>query len=149
MAEPLEKLPAKVAQDMAAQEEGTRHGELTLYTCPECGGSLWQADDTGLLQVLIERHLRAPVRRPLPILLDDKAFDMDPRRFGILLVDADIADLRIGHADQLSFVRRVRENFLVAAHGSVEHDLAHSLANGAESAADKDAAIRERENCLR
>lgn len=33
-----------VEEDIAAQEQGERDGMLTVYTCPECGGSLWQAD---------------------------------------------------------------------------------------------------------
>lgn len=33
-----------VEEDIAAQEQGERDGMLTVYTCPECGGSLWQAN---------------------------------------------------------------------------------------------------------
>lgn len=33
-----------VAHDIAVQEEGGRDGMLTVFTCPDCGGSLWQAD---------------------------------------------------------------------------------------------------------
>ncbi len=33
-----------VQANIAAQEQGERDGMLTVFTCPECGGSLWQAD---------------------------------------------------------------------------------------------------------
>lgn len=33
-----------VERDMAAQVAGERNGEVTVYVCPDCGGSLWQAN---------------------------------------------------------------------------------------------------------
>jgi two-component system chemotaxis response regulator CheB len=50
MADPLEKLPERVNGDMAAQRDGQRRGHLTVYTCPECGGAMWQADGEALTQ---------------------------------------------------------------------------------------------------
>jgi len=47
-----------------------------------------------------------------------------PPRLHVHLIDAVIADERIGHRDDLGFVGRVGEDFLVAGHGSVEADLA-------------------------
>lgn len=37
-----ERLAAVIAQDFAAQAEDERAEETTLYTCPDCGGVLWQ-----------------------------------------------------------------------------------------------------------
>jgi two-component system chemotaxis response regulator CheB len=34
----------EVKRDMAAQVSGQRDGEVTVYTCPECSGSLWQGN---------------------------------------------------------------------------------------------------------
>jgi two-component system chemotaxis response regulator CheB len=48
MADPLEQLPEQVRQDMLAQQNGRRRGQLTVLTCPECGGSLWQVDEEKL-----------------------------------------------------------------------------------------------------
>ena len=39
-----------VEQDVAAQEQGERNGMLTIYTCPECGGSLRQANAGSLVR---------------------------------------------------------------------------------------------------
>jgi two-component system chemotaxis response regulator CheB len=43
--DPIDKMPQRVEQDMAEQEEGKRHGELSIFTCPECGGAMWQVDE--------------------------------------------------------------------------------------------------------
>ena len=39
-----------VEEDIAAQEQGERDGMLTIYTCPECGGSLWQVNAGSLVR---------------------------------------------------------------------------------------------------
>lgn len=43
-------MPEVVEQTFAAQERNERKGEVSTYTCPECGGSLWQVDETGLVR---------------------------------------------------------------------------------------------------
>jgi two-component system, chemotaxis family, protein-glutamate methylesterase/glutaminase len=48
MPDPIEKLPEKVSEDMKEQELGARRGHVSLFTCPECGGSMWQVDDPEL-----------------------------------------------------------------------------------------------------
>jgi two-component system chemotaxis response regulator CheB len=44
MSDPIDQMPQRVDEDMAAQEQGGRPGAQSVYTCPECGGSLWQVD---------------------------------------------------------------------------------------------------------
>jgi two-component system chemotaxis response regulator CheB len=50
MVDPLDQLPKVVDRDMEAQERGERRGHVSVYTCPECGGALWQADEEHLIQ---------------------------------------------------------------------------------------------------
>ena len=50
MADPLEKMPDVVDADMEAQERGERRGQVSVFTCPECGGSLWQVDEKDLVR---------------------------------------------------------------------------------------------------
>jgi two-component system chemotaxis response regulator CheB len=50
MTDPLEKRPETVDRDMQAQEEGKRRGQVSTFTCPECGGSLWQVDEKELVR---------------------------------------------------------------------------------------------------
>lgn len=48
--DPIDRMPATVEQHMAAQVRNERRGELSTFTCPECGGSLWQVDEKGLVR---------------------------------------------------------------------------------------------------
>lgn len=50
MIDPMEQVTKVQAQDLEAQQRGERNGTLSVFTCPECGGSLWQADDHGLVR---------------------------------------------------------------------------------------------------
>jgi two-component system chemotaxis response regulator CheB len=50
MIDPLDQMPERVQADKAAQERGDRAGQPSLYTCPECGGVLWQVDPQGPLR---------------------------------------------------------------------------------------------------
>jgi two-component system chemotaxis response regulator CheB len=34
---------ARIREDFAEQEQDERAGELTMFTCPDCGGTLWQS----------------------------------------------------------------------------------------------------------
>jgi two-component system chemotaxis response regulator CheB len=45
MTDPLEQMPETVSHDMTAQEDGSRRGQLSVFTCPECGGAMWQVDE--------------------------------------------------------------------------------------------------------
>jgi two-component system chemotaxis response regulator CheB len=48
--DPMERMPEVVRQDMDEQIHNGRAGDVSVYTCPECGGSLWQVDQKGLTQ---------------------------------------------------------------------------------------------------
>src|SRR5262249_54965727 len=50
MADPIERMPGMVNDDMAAQEHGRRRGEPSVFSCPECSGVLWQIDDHKLIR---------------------------------------------------------------------------------------------------
>lgn len=46
--DPIEQMTDVVEADMAEQVQNRRGGELSTFTCPECGGSLWQIDQAGV-----------------------------------------------------------------------------------------------------
>lgn len=46
----FEVLPEIVTRNQTEQRNGLRHGQTSLFSCPECGGVLWQADADGLTQ---------------------------------------------------------------------------------------------------
>src|SRR5579864_4406009 len=65
--------------------------------------------------------------------------------FGIRAV---VADLGSGQNDNLSRVRRVGENFLVAGDGSIKNDFAVALAFGAVAFASEDSPVFQRKDSL-
>jgi two-component system chemotaxis response regulator CheB len=50
MTEAFERMPDIVNADMSEQVRNERRGQVSIYTCPECGGSLWQVDENQILQ---------------------------------------------------------------------------------------------------
>jgi two-component system, chemotaxis family, protein-glutamate methylesterase/glutaminase len=46
---PIKEAEAIVQGDRAAQIGGERQGRPALYTCPDCGGTLWQVPEPELL----------------------------------------------------------------------------------------------------
>lgn len=48
--DPIERMHEVVDQDMDGQTRDARRGDVSVFTCPECGGALWQVDDARLLR---------------------------------------------------------------------------------------------------
>jgi hypothetical protein len=76
-----------------------------------------------------------------------KRFNVWPRRFFIVRIRADVADMRIRQAHDLPGIAGITENFLVTGETGVENDFAAAARDRARSAAIKDASVFEREDC--
>jgi two-component system chemotaxis response regulator CheB len=50
MNDPLDVVSRRAQEDLAAQERGERRGRISVLTCPDCGGVLWQVDDDKFLE---------------------------------------------------------------------------------------------------
>jgi two-component system chemotaxis response regulator CheB len=50
MVDPLDRMSDIVDNDMDRQVRGANRGRLSTFTCPECGGALWQVDEKGVLR---------------------------------------------------------------------------------------------------
>jgi two-component system chemotaxis response regulator CheB len=50
MTDPLERMPERILSDMDSQVRGERRGQLSTFTCPECGGNLWQVNESDLIR---------------------------------------------------------------------------------------------------
>ena len=50
MTDPDELMQEIVEQDMDRQSRDGRHGEVSVFTCPECGGALWQVRRHEMIQ---------------------------------------------------------------------------------------------------
>jgi two-component system chemotaxis response regulator CheB len=48
--DPIETMPQAVHRDMDEQVRNKRRGNLSVFTCPECGGALWQVDETQVMR---------------------------------------------------------------------------------------------------
>jgi two-component system chemotaxis response regulator CheB len=48
--DPIDKMPEVVDRDMAQQARNGRRGDVSIFTCPECGGALWQVDEKNLIR---------------------------------------------------------------------------------------------------
>jgi two-component system chemotaxis response regulator CheB len=48
--DPIDRMPELADHDFHQQMRNDRRGEVTVMTCPECGGALWQVDEVGLLR---------------------------------------------------------------------------------------------------
>ena len=48
--DPIEQMRDIVDETMEAQARDVRQGQVAPFTCPECGGSLWQVDQPNLIQ---------------------------------------------------------------------------------------------------
>ena len=105
------------------------------------------ADDTVPPEITREVFLVAPVADHPRQVADDEAGGKDPARLDVLRVDAGIAHVRIRQCDDLSRIRRVGEDFLVAGDRGVEHHLADALPIGTDRLSVKAGAIGEREQC--
>ena len=103
------------------------------------------ADDALRDQFVLQLAARAPVGGTAGGVAHDKARDPDARGFGILIVDAGVANVRGRHDDDLAVVRRVGERLLVAGHAGREHDLAERAALRAPCAALENGAVLQDE----
>ena len=76
----------------------------------------------------------------------DERFDVRPRRFFVVEIGADVADMRIGQADDLPRVAWVREDFLITGEAGIENDFAAAARDGACGTAVKYAPVFQSES---
>jgi hypothetical protein len=156
-----------LAHEVAADDAGAGAGLVDQRSVVEVGGGqdaghgaadaqaadqgsgvdTLDADDVVLSKVGVKGAVRAEVARCARELADDEALDLGPARFGVLGIDAVVADERVGHGNDLSLVRRVGQHLLVAGHAGVEHDLAEGFAGRAEAPAGVDCAVFQGQFC--
>ncbi len=83
-------------------------------------------------EIVAQRALASPVAGVIAVFLDDKAANEKFSRLPILIVGSVIAYQRIRHRNDLLMIRWVRQDLLIAAHGSIEHNLTALLALSAK-----------------
>ena len=50
MVDPVDRMTELVNNDMEEQIHNGRRGQVSIFSCPECGGSLWQVDETQIVR---------------------------------------------------------------------------------------------------
>ena len=111
------------------------------------GVDAFEADDVRACEIVVQIAVGAEVAHAAAVLADDEAGQMRLVAFDVLGVDAVVADLRVGHRDDLAAIARIGEDFLIAGHRGVEADLAVDLAVGAEGSAGKDRSVFQSKFC--
>ena len=99
------------------------------------------------VQIELRCFRRAPVRRNLRKLAHDERFNVRSRRFLIVHVGADVADMRVRQAHNLARITRVGENFLITGETCIENDFAAAARDRARSSSVKYAPVFERKDC--
>ena len=77
---------------------------------------------------------------------DDERFDVGLGRFLVVEIGADVADVRIGEADDLPGIAGIGENFLIAGKAGIENDFATTAGASARRTAVKYSSVLERES---
>ena len=125
--------------------DGVRHAFFANERGECAGVEASEPDNAAAFQPEIEMPRGAVIRR-----LRDRGVQHDAARarrgrevdgFDVLLVGADIADVREGEGDDLSGVGRIGQDLLVTGHRGVETDLAHGVAGRAETDAFEHGAV--------
>ena len=80
--------------------------------------------DAVALEIGLRGVAGAPVGSQLREFADDQRLDVRALGFLVVEIGADVADVRIGKADDLAGVAGIGENFLVAGEAGIENDLA-------------------------
>ena len=100
-----------------------------------------------MLQVAVQIAVGAEVAHPAALLADDEPGQVRLVTLHVFGVHAVVADLGVGHRDDLPAVARIGEDLLVAGHRGVEADLAVDLAFGAEGRSGKDGSVFQGKFC--
>jgi hypothetical protein len=87
-----------------------------------------------------------PIGRELREFADNERFDEGFRRFLVIEIGADVADVGIREANDLAGVAGIGENFLVTGEAGIENDFPAPARNRAGSTAVKNAAVFEGES---
>jgi two-component system chemotaxis response regulator CheB len=100
-----EDSPPQITRDIAAQAQNRRGGETTVYTCPECGGTLWQVEREGVTQFNCHvGHVYGP-----EILLDHMSDELEAALWSCVRMLMERATLRRQLAGRLQAAGRTVE----------------------------------------
>ena len=98
------------------------------------------------LQIRLHRFFRTPIRRQAREFTHNERLDVRTRSFFIVRVGAHISDVGISHANNLSCVAWIGENFLVSGEAGIENDFASAAGLGSRAAAIENSPVLKRKH---
>jgi hypothetical protein len=139
------ELHSLVRAQHLAGDDGS-HGAAGSEMLRQCACiNTLNAGDVPFLEPRAEILSATPVTGHRAKLLDNKAAHMRTLTFEVERIHAVVPDLRVGHRDNLTAIRRIGEHLLIAGHGSVKTNFAGVRGFGAKRRAFKHPAIFEGE----
>ena len=96
------------------------------------------------LKIRLCRFFGAPIRRQARKFTDDQRFDIWASGFLIVRIRADISDVGVGEADNLSGVAWIRENFLVSGEAGIENGFSAPAGFSASGASNENSPVFQR-----
>ena len=142
----LERVEVELARRLV-RDHRVRHALDADEAGERAGVDAGEPDDAARLEPLVEMAGGAVVRRRGDRGVQHHAARARRRRhvdgLDVLLVGADIADMREGEGDDLPGIGGIGEDFLIAGHGGVEAHLADRMAGRAEAHAFQHGAVGE------
>ena len=105
------------------------------------------ADDSIAGKILVQLAIGAEIARPAALLANDEPGQVRLVAFDVLGVDAVVADLRIGHRDNLATIARIGKDLLISGHRRVEADFTVNFAICSKRLAGKYCAVFQSEFC--
>ena len=103
--------------------------------------------DAPFFQVIAQGLRLAKITGAQRQVTNDQPCCMDAGGLRVLGINPDIADVRIGQRDQLIAIGRIGQDFLIASHRRVEHDLADPDRIGADGCAPEHRTVSQGKNC--
>ncbi len=127
------------------RDHGVGHALFADQRGQRAGVDAGQADDAAGFQPVIERAGRAVIRRRGDVGAQNDAAGARAGRhieaLDVLVIGADIADMREGEGDDLAGIGRVGEDLLITGHGGIEAHFAGGGAGGPEAEAFQNGAV--------
>jgi hypothetical protein len=95
-------------------------------------------------KIRLRGFLGAPVRRETRKFANDKRLNVRTRSLFVVRIRTDISDVRVGEADYLSGVARIRENFLISREAGIENSFSAPAGFSARSASYENSPVFQR-----
>jgi hypothetical protein len=96
------------------------------------------------LKICLRRLFGAPIRGQARKFSYDQRFDIRSRGFFVVRISADVSDVRVGEADNLSGIAWIGENFLVSGEAGIENSFPAPAGFSASGASNENSPVFQR-----